>query len=359
MKSFYLFTVSFIFSISSFSQKRILVYHETNGFTHGSIGAGISMFEDLGDENGDWVTDNSDDSSVFTPSNLAQYDAVVFLNTSGSDESGSDGDLLSASEKLAFENFIASGKGFIGVHAATDTCRDGVWPFYNELVGGIVQTSPNHTSNNFNADMTVEANHPAVDFLGSVGTIWNKNEEYYYWQNNGGQLSNDNTVLLEVESTGSNSYDAARPITWYKESLTYDNGSGDVTVSGFKSFYTALGHNSGDYNSNTNFRTMIKNATLWAIGELTLSVGNQSIETYKIHPNPAKDYILLSIPNSSDETSIAIYDSLGKNMLRRLIGATQMENNSYRINIQNFRSGIYIVSLNQNGKKTHLKLIKD
>ncbi|GAA0871413.1 hypothetical protein GCM10009117_05590 [Gangjinia marincola] len=56
--------------------------------------------------------------------------------------------------------------------------------------------------------------------------------------------------MLEVESTGDNSQDAPRPITWYKE---YDGG---------RSFYTALGHNSVDYQSDINNRTMMLEAIL-------------------------------------------------------------------------------------------------
>jgi len=58
--------------------------------------------------------------------------------------------------------------------------------------------------------------------------------------------------LLEVQSTGNNSYDAQRPITWYKE---FDGG---------RSFYTALGHNGTTYNGNQNFRLMCEKAVLWA-----------------------------------------------------------------------------------------------
>jgi hypothetical protein len=60
-----------------------------------------------------------------------QYDAVVFLNTSGTNETGSDGK-LPASEKAVFENFYFR-KGFSGIHSATDTYRDGVWPFIMNL----------------------------------------------------------------------------------------------------------------------------------------------------------------------------------------------------------------------------------
>lgn len=358
--------LTLLFSIFSFSQKRILVFHKTNGFSHGSIGAGITMFEDLGNENGEWITDNSDDSSVFNTANLVQYDLVVFLNTSGTDESSNqDGDLLSASEKAAFENFIAvDKKGFIGVHAATDTYRNGVWPFYNQLVGGIVQTNPNHTSNNFNADMAVKANHLIIDFLGGVNTVWNKNEEYYYWKENGGQLSTDNLVLLEVEETIGpngmvNSYDEARPITWYKESFTYNNGSGDTTVTNIKSFYTALGHNSSDYQSNTNFRTMLKNATLWALGESTLSINNNKFQEYKIFPNPAKNHLSIFIPESFNNTTLNIYDILGKNVLEKNIASSDINNNKCDINIEHLKVGAYVLILDNGIKKKHLKLVKN
>lgn len=362
MKTVLLSGLFIIFSIFSFSQNRILVFHETNQFRHGSINAGINMFEDLGNENDDWITDNSQDSSVFNDTNLAQYDVVVFLNTSGSDETGGDGDLLSTSEKLALENFIANGKGFIGVHAATDTYRDGVWPFYNELVGGIVQTGPNHTSNNFNADMEVINSHPIIDFLGNIGSVWNKDEEYYYWEQNGGQLSSDNIVLLEVQQTGDESYDVARPVTWYKESITYDNDNDaltdDITISGFRSFYTANGHNNSDYNSNSNFRTILKNATLWAIGEENLSIEETNIEKLKVFPNPVEDQVSITMPNSASDILITVFNELGQILLMKEVKISELQESIYSVNIENFKTGTYIVQLSYDLRKEHLKLIK-
>jgi hypothetical protein len=49
-------------------------------------------------------------------------------------------------------------------------------------------------------------------------------DEECVWELNGGQLSNENIVLLEVEQTVGpngevNSYDAPRPISWYKTSM--------------------------------------------------------------------------------------------------------------------------------------------
>lgn len=354
-----LFSLVFIFfSISIFSQS-ILVFHKTNGFRHtGAINAGITMFNNFGANNGFTVT-NSQNSNVFTANNLAQYDAVVFLNTSGNN-------LLSTSERAAFENFIASGKGFVGIHAATDTYRDGSWDFYNQLVGGIVQTSPNHTNNNFNADMEVITSNPIIDFLGPVTSIWNKNEEYYYWQNNGGQLSTDNTVLLEVEQTigpngNVNSYDAARPITWFKESVTYDddddNNTPDITMSGIRSFYTALGHNGSDYSNNSNFRDMLENATLWAIGN-TLSVEEQIVSEFKIAPNPVKTTTNIQFKNSTGTIKIALYNVIGQQVLAKTIDPLTLNNNSYSLDMSQLNNGIYLLKMASNKLQKSLKLVK-
>jgi type 1 glutamine amidotransferase len=272
----------------------VLVYHETNGFRHGSINAGIAMIEELGTNEG-WTTTATADSELFAPATLSQYDVVVWLNTSG------DG-LLTAAQQTAFEAYIRGGGGFVGVHAATDTYRDGSWPWYNELVGGIVQTSPNHTANNTNATMDVVNSHPAVAHLGDT---WNKDEEYYYWERNGGFLFAGNINLLQVRSTGSNSYDAPRPVTWYKE---YDGG---------RSFYTALGHNASDYQSNGNFRTMMQEAILWAAGTTDASFArtanvvdkpavSEADSPVAAYPNPVREHLTLSLPDAAIDHSYAI-----------------------------------------------------
>lgn len=222
---------------------KVLVFHKTLGFRHTSIDDGITMITQQGIDNGLWDTDDSLDSSVFTTANLEQYDVVIWCNTTGDN-------LLTSDEEAAFEQYINNGGGFVGIHSATDTYRAKDWPFYNDLVGAIVQTDPYHTSSSHNATMTVnETSHPTVDFLGST---WNKTEEYYYWRNNGGQLYDGNINLLTVESTGSNDYDEARPIAWYKE---YEGG---------RSFYTGLGHNDSDYTDDTNFITHVEEGIKWA-----------------------------------------------------------------------------------------------
>lgn len=322
---------SLLFNLSA--QDKILVFTKTNGFTHPSIGAGVTMITNLGDTNGLWTTDQTENANDFNANNLAQYSAVIWCNTSGNN-------LLNASQREAFEDFIAAGGGFLGIHAATDTYRDRSWPFYNELVGGIVQGGTPHTSNNFNADMTVVNSHPSVDFL---GTTWNKSEEYYYWKNNGGQLFSGNTNLLMVESTGSNDYDEERPMSWYKE---YGGG---------RSFYTALGHNSSDYTNNANFIKHIEEGIKYVIGNtLSVSGPDQQIP-FQITPNPVSDVFRFTTSDVVKTKSLRIYDINGQLVYENEIPSSVA---STDINIENLSNGLYIGNIKSGNQQSNFKLVK-
>ena len=102
----------------------VLVFSKTAGFRHDSIPAGITAIQQLGAANNFTVT-ATEDAAAFTTANLAQYEAVVFLSTTG--------DVLNATQQTAFESYIRGGGGYVGVHAAADTEYD--WPFYGDLVG--------------------------------------------------------------------------------------------------------------------------------------------------------------------------------------------------------------------------------
>lgn len=327
----FFFSLQFVFA----NDFKILVFHKTNGYRHsGAINASIQMFEDLGtnDAHATWTVDETQDASVFTDENLANYEVVIFSNTSG-------GGLLDDDQKAAMERFIQNGKGFIGIHAATDTYRntddDSKWLWYNELVGGIVQTSPNHTSNNTQATMSVFVEHPVTDHINQT---WTHSEEWYYWELNGGQLSTDNTVLLEVEATGNNSYDAARPITWLKE---YDGG---------RSFYTALGHNATTFSDNDTFREMLENAVLWVSGNLsegTLAVTDLQYNTadFSLYPIPSND--VLTIKGMIFDKNIRISDISGR--VLQTISPTQ--NTETKINISSLSQGIYFIVVDNKSKR--------
>ncbi|NED85217.1 ThuA domain-containing protein, partial [Streptomyces sp. SID11233] len=87
----------------------VLVFSKTAGFRHDSIPTGIATFQELGGEHGFTVT-ATEDASAFTPENLAGYEAVVFLSTTG--------DVLDDTQQDALQAYVDDGGGFMGVHAA-------------------------------------------------------------------------------------------------------------------------------------------------------------------------------------------------------------------------------------------------
>ncbi|MEL6276514.1 MAG: ThuA domain-containing protein, partial [Bacteroidota bacterium] len=137
--------LTLFFKIALFSQTptcggttnfKILHFTKTNGFNHGTRNVSNAMFQEMGGQENFSVV-NSQDASVFDDlAQLMAFQVIVFSNTSGSN-------LFNATQRANIEAYINNGGAFLGIHAATDTYRDGSWPFYNELVGGIVQSSPN------------------------------------------------------------------------------------------------------------------------------------------------------------------------------------------------------------------------
>lgn len=314
------------------AQDKVLVFTKTEGFRHESIPAGIKMIKDLGDKNGFWEAVTTEDSIDFNTQNLKKYKAVVWCNTSGED-------LLNADQRQAFEDYIKGGGGFVGIHAATDTYRSGSWPFYNELVGGIVQTDPNHTASDYEAVMTVVNEHPSVDFLDGPYT---KIEEYYYWKTNGGYLYPDNIELLRVESTGNKAYDEPRPISWYKE---YKGG---------RSFYTALGHNTSDYTGDPKFIKHVGEGIKYVMG-LTMGIAEiKKPVALTLYPNPSSQKMILE--SATPLVSVRIMDIQGHEVKRIL-----SNNQSFKrltLNSSGLQSGVYFV-IAQGEKETNtIKFVK-
>ena len=69
---------------------------------------------------------------------------------------------MSGAQKTALLNFVHSGRGFIGVHSATDTFY--TWPDYLDLVGGYFNGHPWHQAVTIE---TVDPGDPLVAFLGN------------------------------------------------------------------------------------------------------------------------------------------------------------------------------------------------
>lgn len=216
-----LFLLILLTGIPAFSAKKmkILVFSKTAGFRHTSIEPGIAALKKMATEKG-FEADFTEDSGIFTPALLKQYQVVVFLNTTG--------DVLNEEQQKAFEGFIRSGRGFAGIHAASDTEFD--WPWFGGLVGGYFLDHPNNPNVKPGKFIVLKKNHWATRHMPDEFMY---TDEFYNFKN----LSTKVTHVLKIDES---SYTGGKhpdfhPMSWYQK---YDGG---------RAFYTALGHTHESY----------------------------------------------------------------------------------------------------------------
>ena len=189
----------------------------TEGFRHDSIPAAEAGIRDLGAENALFTTDfcrSADDvRRLLTVQGLAPYQAVVFANTTGA---------LPIPDLAAFLSWVSGGKGFVGIHSASDTYHD--QPTYLAMLGGEFVTHGAIVEAEVRVD---DPSHPAVSHLAPAFRV---SDEFYRF----GSIDPGMRRLLSLprdpgDGAGAS---AAMPLAWTKPF-----GSGRV-------FYTALGHRS-------------------------------------------------------------------------------------------------------------------
>ena len=205
---------------------KVLVFSKTAGFRHSSIGPGITAIQQLGAANGFTVT-ATEDAAQFTAANLAQYQAVVWLSTTG--------DVLDGNQQAAFQSYIAAGGGYVGVHAAADTEYD--WPWYGGLVGAWFQSHP------ANQTATIRVEDRGNPSTSHLAPTWSRLDEWYNYRTN--PRANVKVLMsLDESSYSGGSMGGDHPITWCQN---YGGG---------RSWYTGLGHTDESW-ADANFRTML------------------------------------------------------------------------------------------------------
>lgn len=195
----------------------VLVFSKTNGFRHESIPVGIATVENIAAANGYSVT-TSEDSSLFTEANLAQYSTVVFMNTTG--------DIFTESEKAAFQAYIEGGGGYVGIHSAADTEHNWGW-YIQTLLGGAKFI--HHGDGIPHARMEIE--QPDHLIMNHIGHEWHLHEEWYFWESNPRNTGNIQ-ILANLDRS---SYPSNYPVEDHPVVFTNTVGDG-------RAFYTAKGH---------------------------------------------------------------------------------------------------------------------
>ncbi len=255
---------------------QVLVVGETLGFRHSHIDETTRAIIDLGHEHGFtvdvWDPPNTSGgwwgsgspgqpelslgSTPFTSAeDLSRYETIVFVspvdNTNSLDPAVPR--LLDDDELAAFQGYIRSGGGFVGLHAATDTLH--TVPWYTELVGGGARFV-NHPQQQ-TATMRVES--PAHPSMEGVPLVWERWDEWYNYSLN---PRGDVHVLMTLdESTYSGgSMGDDHPIAWCHN------------FEGGRSWYQGAGHTEASY-ADPVFLDVVLGGIEWTAG-VTSGGGN-------------------------------------------------------------------------------------
>lgn len=251
--------------------RKMLLFSATAGFRHQSIATGKIALAELGKKTGAYETVISDDLANFDADKIKQFDVICFLSTTQDVLTPKDIKKLSPDEaKSAQEKsltyrknlmeFIESGKGFVGIHAATDTLYN--WPEYGRMIGGYFDGHPWNAGTEVQIDVEKgQEKHPLTAMFD--GQSMNFKEEIYQLKDPYSAKRQHLLLRLNVEKSakvgGLKRKDGDYAVAWARH-----QGKGRV-------FYCSLGHNHEMY-WNPKILSHYLAGIQWAIGDLKAEV---------------------------------------------------------------------------------------
>lgn len=224
--------------------RHVLIYSRTWGFRHDSIETGAKALQMLGERTRAFTAVHSEDGSMFDADKLNQFDAVIMLNTTGEALASTREDADRPNEEVErrrenLRQFVASGKGLLGIHSATDTMYAS--KTYGDMIGGWFTGHPWHTEVPLKID---SPNHPLTAMFDAEQGFVVRDEIYQFAPRGQGAsfdgyqpYSRDKLrVLMSLNTDKFDVSAGAREDNDYAISWIQDYGDGRV-------FYSVLGHN--------------------------------------------------------------------------------------------------------------------
>ncbi|MCY2985077.1 MAG: ThuA domain-containing protein [Planctomycetota bacterium] len=205
--------------------RRVLVFYRCEGFIHKSIPFANTAIEMMGKKTGAFTTELADTYDVFNAENLKKYDCILLNSTTGMQ-------FTKPEQQNAFLDFIMSGKGLAGIHAASDNF--GRHPECRAIVGGEFGGHPWNAGGTW-AFKLDDPDHVLNKAFGGKG-FWHKDEIYQYKpETYEGTKALHVLVSLDMKQKAVSELiqDGPRevPVSWLRKA-----GEGRV-------FYTNFGHN--------------------------------------------------------------------------------------------------------------------
>jgi uncharacterized protein len=228
---------------------RILLFEKINGFKDTpSVNAAHQMFADMASRKG-WVLETTEKGGAFNAATLKQFDVVAWNNISG--------DVLTLSQRKAFESWMAKGGGFLGVHgSAGDPAY--FWGWYADTLIGARFIGHPMGPQFQDAKVQIEISPSGIG--ASLAPGFTMNEEWYSFAKSPRGPSTKVIATLDEASyspVGMGKQDLKmgdHPIAW-----TRCVGSGRM-------YYSAIGHRPVNYSAPQEV-SMIEQAVEWTAGK--------------------------------------------------------------------------------------------
>jgi len=244
--------------------KKVLFFTKSSGFQHSVIARkGESpahaerILTEIGKEHGFEVV-ASKDGRLFDPDKISEWDAFAFETTGDLTQTGTDKTPpISRDGKKALIDAIHGGKGFVGMHCATDTfgSHSGLHAEdpYTKMIGA------NFAGHGDQQDGTIEIADPSYPGVSGFGTgSFVIKDEWYtqkYW-------ADDLHVILVQQTKGMKNDQYQRPP--FPETWARMHGKGRV-------FYTSMGHREEVW-SDPRYQGLLLGALGWATGKTDYDV---------------------------------------------------------------------------------------
>jgi type 1 glutamine amidotransferase len=221
----------------------ILVFEKVTGFLDkASFNAAHQALAEMAARRG-WSITFTANGAVFNATQLQTYDAVIWNNVSG--------DALTLPQRKAFQDYLAAGGGFAGMHGSGGDFVY-LWPWYRDVLIGAQFIGHTRSPQFQAAKVVIEG--PKTGIVAKLPDSWTMTEEWYSFADS--PRARGAHVLARLDET---TYAPAKlamgdhPIAW-----TQCLGSG-------RSFYTAIGHRPESYRD-PNARALLEEGVAWAAG---------------------------------------------------------------------------------------------
>ncbi|MET0179873.1 MAG: ThuA domain-containing protein [Novosphingobium sp.] len=230
---------------------KLLLFEKMTGFRDGpSVEAAKAMFQDLARRNG-WALVITDKAGVMNPAQLARFDAVIWNNVSG--------DVLTLSQRRAFEQYIAGGGGYVGVHGAAGDFIY-FWDWYADTLIGARFADHTGKPHFQDARVAIEANPAGIG--ASLAPGWTMQDEWYSFR--ASPRLTGATVVATLDETSYNPVgNGGQSIAMGDHPIAWTRCLGDG-----RSFYSAIGHLPESYSDPRHLR-LLEDAIRWAAGKGT------------------------------------------------------------------------------------------